>query len=560
MATLVALVGAVACGSDSPRGPVEGADVDRPAEASLETVRFDDVASAAGLDHRHGAFRFGATGDPFAMMGGGMCWIDADADGWLDLVVVDTWTDGEWGRWREEGGLPTTTLHRNVRGTFTDAGAEFGVELEVRGSGCVAADLDRDGFTDLYVTTERENVLLWNDGGRRFVADDGRAGVDAYGWHAGAAVGDVNGDGWPDLFVAGYADLNRPVPGATLGFPNPFEPEPDLLYLSTGAEPGERPTFVDVAAEAGIEADRVDYGLGAVWTDVDLDGDLDLYVANDTQPNRLYVNEPADAGLGFRLVDRAPDAGVDDTEAGMGVAAGDYDLDGRSDLVVTNLARQGHGAFRSVDGDQPWSFEPALDSMDLPDLGQERTGWGTTWVDVDLDGDLDLLVANGAIPVGDLAADRDQLELFRNLTAEGERGRFVEATELVGLDGDGVLLGRGLAAADYDNDGDPDLAVGTIGGQVALLRNSGAGGHWLTVEPEPSVPGTRVIVTGVDGVEHQREILAGSSYLSSEDPRLHVGLGADDRAVTVQVVWPDGRQARLGDVEPDRLIRVEPDR
>ncbi len=554
---VAAVLGAtvVACGEGG--AGAYGADEERPPVATIDTVRFVDVADEVGLDFEHGAFRFGSSGDPFSMMGGGLCWVDIDRDGWLDLFVVNTWTDGEWGRWREQGALPTTRLYRNDRGRFRDVSVDRGAALEVRGSGCVAADLDRDGFTDLYVTTERENVLLWNDGGERFVADDGSAGVDAGGWHAGAAVGDVDGDGWLDLFVTGYADLNRAIPGATRGFPNSFEPEHDLLYLSQGAADGERPTFVDVAADAGIEHDRTDYGLGASWTDVDRDGDLDLYVANDTQPNRLYVNEPSDGDLGFALVDRSADAGVDDEEAGMGVAAGDWSGDGRPDLVVTNIAGQGHGAFLSTDG-APWAFEDGRDAMGLPDLGQHRTGWGASLIDVDLDGDLDLIVANGAVPVRDVRSDRQRPELHANRTSEGQPGRFEEVTSVVGLDRV-LLLARGLAAADFDNDGDIDLAVTAVGGRLALLRNTGAGGHWIEVGAQPPTPGTLVTVTSADGHRAVRELRAGSSYLSSEDPRAHVGLGDSDDPVTIEVRWPDGRTARVTGVRPDQLLEVSPE-
>ena len=538
----------------------EGADVDRPAIASMETVQFTDVAEEVGLDFRHGAFRWDTTGDPNAMMGGGLCWIDADGDGWLDLFVVNTWSEGEWGRWRQEGALPSTRLYHNDRGRFTDVTDEVGAGLEVRGNGCVAADLDRDGHTDLYVTTERENVLLWNEEGDRFVADDGAAGVDTSGWQAGAAVGDVNADGWPDLFVAGYADLNRQVTGTEKGFPNTFEAEPDLLFLSEGpAADGQRPTFVDVAADAGIEAEQIDYGLGALFSDVDRDGDLDLYVANDTHPNRLYVTTlDPDSPLGFTLVEQGVAAGVADENAGMGVASGDYDEDGRPDLAVTNMARQGHAVFRSTGGEDPPTFTFSLNEMRLVDLGRGRTGWGTTWADLDLDTDLDLVVAHGSIPVQDLVDDREQLQAFENLTAGGQRGAFTEITSAVGLEQSGLHLGRGLAAADYDNDGDVDLAVATIGSPLALLRNTGAGGHSLVVAPEPIVPGTIVSVTTADGTTVERELFAGSSYLSSEDPRAHVGLGEESLA-TVRVTWPDGSEAVLADVDADQILTVEPD-
>ena len=558
IAAITALMVVVAsCGGGGARA--DGADVDRPAVASMETVQFTDVAEEVGLDFRHGAFRWGTTGDPNAMMGGGLCWIDVDDDGWLDLFMVNTWSEGEWGRWRQEGALPSTRLFRNDRGRFTDVTDDFGAGLEIRGNGCVAADLDNDGFSDLYVTTERENVLLWNEGGDRFVADDGSAGVATPGWQAGAAVGDINADGWPDLFVAGYADQNRQVVGADKGFPNTFQPEPDLLFLNQGAAQGERPSFVDVAADVGIETEQIDYGLGAMFSDFDRDGDLDLYVANDTHPNRLYVTTlDPDSPLGFTLAEQGAVAGVDDENAGMGVASGDYDEDGRPDLAVTNMARQGHAVFRSTGGEDPPTFAFSLNEMRLVDLGRGRTGWGTTWADLDLDTDLDLVLAHGSIPVQDLVDDREQLQAFENLTAAGQRGAFTEVTSAVGLEQSGLHLGRGLAAADYDNDGDVDLAVGTIGSPVALLRNTGAGGHSLVVAADPPTPGTIVSVTTADGTTLERELIAGSSYLSSEDPRAHFGLGEESLA-TVRVTWPDGGEAVLADVDADQILTVEPD-
>ncbi len=556
---LVVAVGlvAVACGSASD-GAV-GADVDRPPDPSIEHVQLVDVASEVGLDFRHGAFRWDTTGDPNAMMGAGLCWLDHDDDGWLDLFVVNTWSEGEWGRWYDEGALPIARLYHNDRGRFTDVTAETGVGLEVRGNGCVAGDLDGDGLTDLYVTTERENVLLWNEDGERFVADDGSAGVNTPGWQAGAAIGDVNNDGLQDLFVAGYANLNGPIAGADKGFPNTFQAEPDLLFLNQGAEPGQRPAFVDVAAEVGIEAAQIDYGLGAMFTDVDRDGDLDLYVANDTHPNRLYVTRlDPDSPLGFTLDEQGEAAEVADENAGMGVASGDYDEDGRPDLVVTNMARQGHAVFRSIEGEEPPTFAFSLNEMRLADLGRGRTGWGATWADLDLDTDLDLLLAHGSIPVRDLVDDREQLQAFENLTSSGERGAFTEVTDTVGLDRSGLHLARGLAAADYDNDGDVDVAVGTIGSPLALLRNTGAGGHSLVVAADPPTPGTIVAVTTADGTTVERELIAGSSYLSSEDPRAHIGLGENDVA-TVRVTWSDGRQAVVADVDADQVLTVEPD-
>lgn len=559
-ATLVATACSAVGGGETP---AFGADVDRPPTPSMDQVQFVDVAAEVGLDFHHSAFQWGTTGDPNAMMGGGLCWIDHDRDGWLDLFVVDTWSDGEWGRWRTEGALPSTRLYRNDRGRFVDVTDDVGARLEVRGSGCVAADLDGDGFTDLFVTTERENVLLWNDDGDRFEIDDGAAGADTYGWHAGTAVGDVNGDGRLDLFVTGYADLNGPLPGATRGFPNTFQAEPDVLLLNQGAIEGQRPQFRNVTADVGVETDGAEYGLGAVFSDVDRDGDLDLYVANDTQPNRLYLNEPASDDLGFRLSEVGATSGVDDDNAGMGIAVGDYDDNGWPDLAVTNLAGQGHAVFRRtlpspvLDDELP-IFESSIDRMGLPELGLDRTGWGISWADVDLDTDLDLLIAQGAIPVTDLDQDREVLQAFENQTAEGDAGSFTEATGELGLDTNGRFIGRGLAAADYDNDGDLDFAVGTIGGPVGLLRNTGAGGHWLVVAFEPATPGTVVTVTMADGVQQQRELMVGTSYLSSADPRAHFGLGTADEVDTVHVRWPNGTEAVQSTVAADQMLTMRP--
>ena len=259
---------AAACGSDAE--PVaSGADVERPDAPAMSLVRFEDVAGEAGLHFRHGAFQRETGPDPAAMMGGGLCWIDYDRDGWLDLYAVNTWSNGEWGDWRKEGALPTSQLFRNDAGQFVDVTEETSAGLETRGNGCVAADLDLDGWTDLYITTERENVLLWNDGGDGFLDDADASGANVSGWQSGAAVGDIDGNGWPDLFVAGYANINGPVPGATKGFPNTFIAEPDLLFLKQGPSDGSRVRFREAAGELGIEPNGADYGLGAVMSDLD---------------------------------------------------------------------------------------------------------------------------------------------------------------------------------------------------------------------------------------------------------------------------------------------------
>ena len=536
----------------------------RAGTPELAALRLEDVAGQVGLAFRQGAFRFGVSNDPVAMMGGGLCWLDYDDDGWLDLYVVNSYAERQADRWEREGGLPRSALFHNVKGTFADVSAGSGADLAVRGNGCVAADFDLDGLTDLYVTTAGAGALLWNDGDGTFTEGAEAARVDAFGWHTGAAVGDVNGDGWPDLFVAGYADLNTPIPGATQGFPNTYAGVRDLLFVSNGPSDGGGVTFREVGVDAGVEAARFGYGLGAVFSDLDRDGDLDLYVANDTNPNRMYENVPwpgganADpAGLGFRFDERAASAGVADPNAGMGIAVADYDGDGRSDLFVSNARGQAHAAY----GSQPLaanapSFVDTRSEV-VEAFNGSFTGWGVSWSDLDLDTDLDLVLANGAVPVTNLARDAEPTQVLESRVAEGLPGVFQDAAAAVGLERVPPLVGRGSAVADYDNDGDIDVAVNSIGAQLVLLRNTAETGNWLEVAVRGFHPGAEVTAVLPDGRELRRELHAGSSYLSSEDPRLHFGLGEARLARELVVRFPGGAETRLGDVAANQVVVVD---
>jgi len=546
-------------------GTAEETAPDRTGTPSPYLLEFTDVARDVGLDFRQGAFRWDVTPDPEAMLGGGVCWLDYDGDGWLDLFAVNSYALAEAARWEEEGGLPRTALFHNVEGQFVDVSSGSGADLAVRGNGCVAADLVLDGHTDLYVTTVRAGALLWNNGDGTFTEGAGPSGVEAFGWYAGAAVVDVNGDGWPDLFLTGYANVNVPVPGATQGFPNTNVGVRDLLYLNNGPpDGGDRVTFREVGVDAGLEVVNVEYGLGALFSDLDRDGDLDLYVANDTRPNRLYENVPWPGGaeadpaeLGFRFEELAAKAGVADPNAGMGVAGGDFDGDGRSDLFVTNARGQVHAAYRSQG---PKEVDPSFRDVRLefgPDLSAS-TGWGASWADLDLDTDLDLVFVNGNVPVRDLSADAQPVQAFGNLTAQGVPGRFEDIGGVIGIHEVGPLLGRGSAAADYDNDGDLDIAINSIGGPLVLLENMGAVGNWLEVRLDGFHPGTMVTAVLPDGRELVREVQAGSSYLSSEDPRCHFGLGVAGEVSKLTVRWPDGEETVISDVTANQILEAEP--
>jgi ASPIC/UnbV protein/VCBS repeat protein len=515
---------------------------------SFDGVRLQDVASQVGLDFRQDSFRFGVTpSDVHSMMGGGLCWLDYNDDGRLDLFAVNSYSDADAASWQAHGGLPRSALFENTGdGKFRDVSAQTHADPAVQGNGCVAADLNGDGYTDLFVTTNTYNVLLWNNGDGTFSNGTHAAGIDAfgtYGWHTWAAVADVNRDGRPDIFVSGYANVNGPTnsPG---GFPSNYQAYPALLYLNEG-----NGKFRDVSAEAGIDRASEDHGLGAVFTDVNGDGRPDLYVANDLDSNRLYLDVPG-GPLGFHFVEEGGQWGVADRFAGMGVSAQDYSGDGRADLFVTNSRGQGHAAFRSTGAGD---FANA-GRVFARATGKGGTGWGDSWIDLANDGRLDLVLANGDIPVLNLKKDAGRVQVLENMGG----GRFADASKAVGLAPGPVVNGRGLAAADYDNDGRVDIAINSVGGKLILLHNTGAKGHWLEVSPSRFAPGALVTVVLPGGRRLSREIQAGSSYLSSEDPRAHFGLGRATRLAAVVVRWPGGTVTRLRGVPADQILTVKP--
>ena len=421
--------------------PGRGAETSRPEDPADGELVFVDVAQEIGLDFRHGAFRWEVTDDPSSLLGSGVCWIDFDRDGWMDLFAVNNWTESEWSRWQDEGGVPTSRLYRNERGSFVDVTVETGTGLDFHGQGCVAADFDSDGYSDLYVASTGGDALLWNVAGGRFRQGGEDAGVASDAWSTGVSAGDVNGDGLIDLFVADHDDTPR-------------------LFLNLGDR-----RFAEAAAELGIDTYR-----GGSLVDVDADGDLDLVELGSDATTTVFVNEPADSALGVRFVEASDQA--------------------------------------------------------PPEVGADGASWG----DFDLDGVWDRFDVSG-----DLASVAPASPVFRSGAGLGDRAADV------GLD-DLSIAGRSSAIADYDNDGDLDVAVGTVGGQLVLLSNRGAGGHWMGVDTSRLPPGTSVEVTLPDGITVTRRVVAGSSYLSSEDPRALFGLGTAARVEAVVVRSPDGTE------------------
>ena len=544
-----------------PRAEIETAATPEPQPISqspnlpTSNFQFTDATAAANLQFQHGVFATGIFEDPAAMMGGGLCWLDYDNDGWLDLYLVNSYAEEEMAYWQANGGLPQNALFRNENGRFQDVSAASRANLSMRGNGCLAGDFNNDGWTDLFLTADGPNALLWNNGDGTFTEGAAAAGVADEEWNSTAVAADLNNDGWADIFVGSFIDLDYRVPRPTGAFPGDYYGLPDHLYLNNGDG-----TFRDVAKEAGLERDE--RALGAIFSDLDNDGDLDLYIANDGQANRLYEYEPVPndpAGLGFRFVERTQEAEVGDTGSGMGVAAADYDGNGLPDLFVTNWEAELNAIYRNETAEEGrLNFRYSTYRIGMRGLGNDMTGWGTMFADFDHDTDVDLLTVNGRVPITNWETDPELVRLYGNRLVEGFPGEFREWTQAAGLPEVGPLLARGAAAADFDNDGDLDVAINQIGGTAVLLRNDGGNenGNWLAVGFDGFYPGARVTVVLPDGRQLIREWHAGSSYQSSEDPRLHFGLG-DAETVTVLIRWPNGNSVQLENIPANQIIFPE---
>jgi ASPIC and UnbV/FG-GAP-like repeat len=512
---------------------------------AFRKLRLVNVAPKLGLDFRQGAFRYSMAYDNQAMMGGGVCWIDYNGDGWLDLFAVNSYADVDMPEWEKSGGLPQSALFENVHGRFVNVSKASHAGIRVKGTGCAAADLNGDGHTDLVVTTATGVDVLWNQGNGTFKVQPLSA---PYGWYSGAAVADVNGDGRPDVFVAGYTNMAGQIQGSIAGFPTNYEGVRDLLFLNEG-----NGKFEEVGVKAGLESSHFRHGLGAIFTDVNGDGRPDLYVANDEDPNELYVNEPG-GPLGFHFVDEAKAYGVADHNAGMGVAEGDFNGDGRPDLFITNSRHQEHAAYAStILKDGGTAYRPVIKRFAKAlDRKAASVGWGDAFVDFGNTGNLDLILANGAIPVTSLKQDTEPVQVLQGLGG----GRFTNATGIIDPAGMPKIIGRGLAAADYANDGRMAIAINTIGGPLVLLQDTGPVGHWLEVALNGLQAGAIVTATLPDGRKLVEELHDGSSYLSSADPRAHFGLGTETKVAKLTIRWPDGQVSRLANVAGDRIVTV----
>lgn len=525
----------------------------------LTTIQLVDVADKAGLDFQH------FSGSPekkyiLESMSGGVAWIDYDRDGWPDLYLVNG------GRWEElvEGkrGVSNALYRNNRNGTFANVTQLAGVGNTRWGMGVAAGDYDNDGWPDLYVCNYGPNTLYRNNGDGTFSDVTERSKTGDARWSVSAAFADYDGDGWLDLYVANSVkfDYKNPfsmnchyrgiiVQCGPLGLPT----DPDILYRNN-----RDGTFSDVTAKAGLAGVPPSYGLGVVWIDYDNDGDPDLYVANDQMPNFLFQNQGNGTFKEVGLVSGVSynDDGV--AQGSMGVDFGDYDRDGLLDLFVTNFSDDHNTLYRNLGNGV---FRDMSRAADLVFPSWQMVGWGTAFCDINHDGWEDIFAVNGHVfpqvdnyEIGTRFYERPQY--FENL----RNGKFREVPAAVKAK---PGSSRGAAFADFDNDGDIDVAVNNLDGKPWLLRNDGGSqsGHWLMlalegVRTNKSAIGVRVTVETSDG-KQIREVRGGSSYQSTSDFRTHFGLDTHSVVKTLSVRWTDGKIQKFEDVRANRHYKLK---
>ena len=531
---------------------------------------FRDATTESGIDFVH--FN-GITGEFFLpeITGSGGALFDYDNDGDLDLYLVQgakllSRPNPPGFAWRRDG-PPRDQLYRNdLKGAgggalhFTDVTRQSGIVALGYGMGVATADFNNDGWTDLYVTNLGSNQMLRNNGDGTFTDVTKQAGTDDPRWSSSATFLDYDKDGLPDLFVAGYvefsSDMKRECYANTSARdycgPDAYDAIVDRLFHNRGDG-----TFEDVTRTAGIRA-AFGAGLGVIAADFNADGWTDIYVANDGDPNQLWINR---GGRSFE--DEALLAGValnhsGSAEASMGVAVEDFDGDGDEDLFMTHLDGESNTFYVNLGNG---FFEDLTIKVGLHSPSLIYTGFGTGFFDYDNDGWLDLLILNGAVRIMEPLArkgERYPLQQRNQLFRNTGRGNFVEVTDRAGDAFKVEKVSRGAAFGDVDNDGDTDAVVFNNNGRTRLLLNEyGNRGHWLGLRllekrTRQDALQARVEVVGPNGTVRWRRVHTDGSYCSAGDPRLLIGLGDHDEPHTLRVYWPSGDVEEWHDLAVDR--------
>jgi enediyne biosynthesis protein E4 len=540
----------------------------------LPVPLFREVAEEVGLKFHHFT---GATGEFYMpeIMGAGVALFDYDNDGDLDVYLIqgttfDPTQDPRRTKFPPPAGWkPGNRLFRNLLSEtgklqFVDVTEKAGVGHIGYGMGGAVGDYDNDGFQDLYATNFGRNVLYHNNGDGTFTDVTAKAGVDDARWSTSAAWVDYDRDGHLDLFVANYLDFT--VRGNKHCFastgerdyctPKMYQPVPARLFHNRGDG-----TFEDVTEAAGIGA-ALGPGLGVGCADFNGNGWPDIYVANDGAAAHLWINQRNGTFKEMSLLSGTAYSADGLPQAGMGVAAGDFDGDGDEDIFKTNLTNEGANLYIN---DARGNFYDGSAEFGLLLPTFPYTGFGTEWIDYDNDGRLDLFVANGA--VNRLESLRGKPypfgqpnQLFHN---EGERKKFREMTSVAGPAFAMSEVSRGAAFGDIDNDGAVDVVVANNNGPVRLLLNQSRSlnrNHWLLVRLEASHGNRFGMGATVEVRQRGRKLLrrahTDSSYLSANDIRVHFGLGEDARIEELVVHWPDGKLESWDKIQADRIVTI----
>jgi hypothetical protein len=518
-------------------------------------IRFQEVAEARGVDFVHD---HGGRGDFFMIetMGSGVVAFDYDRDGDDDLHFIQSGELPLAPDQRPAG--PRSVLFRNDGGGFVDVTSAAGVDLDVYGMGGTAGDVDGDGDLDLYVTAYGANRLLLNGGDGSFTDATVAAGVGDPSWGASASFADVDRDGDLDLYVTNYVDFtfdNNPTCGLpdrelrSYCHPDVYDGLPDRFYRNRGEG-----VFEDATVAAGFGAAN-GKGLGVIFGDVDRDGDDDLYVANDMTPNYLFLNDGAGVFEDAALVSGVAFDERGNAEAGMGLALGDLDGNGFADILVTHLDGQTNAYYSNTGSGL---FVDRRFPSKLAETSFHKVGFGIALADFDQDGALDVLVANGHIihnvdEWGTTTSFKQANQVLRNIGG----GRLEEVAE-AGLDV--VRSSRGLAIADLDGDGDPDLAINNSTDPAEVYDNVTAeAGRWLQVAlsgPQPLVGTGLEVRADAQAPALWSELRAGSSYMSQSSSSVHFGLGDATAVESLTILWPDGGRRELRQLPVDRRIEV----